>query len=79
MKNHDVQHQHLQHGMDEWARNNIVELDRGIFFESNTLDNIAALCFSPGQGVAQFQSAEQGLSLLICWTHTHNKIERIRK
>ena len=79
-KNVYVQHRHLQPGMVQWAQTQGVELDHGIFFEQKMNDNnIINLCFKPGQGVAQFCSEEQGLSLLFCYTCTLDKIERVCK
>jgi hypothetical protein len=77
-KNGDVHRRHLQFGMDKWARDNGVELDRGIYFEQKSVEDIVNLRFNPGQGVAQFKSAERGLSLLICRTRTPEEIERVR-
>ncbi len=42
------------------------------------MEDIVGLRFNPGQGVAQFKSAERGLSLLICRTRTPEEIERVR-
>ena len=77
-KNVDVQRRHLHYGMEQWAKSHGVELDRGIFFEQKSVDDIVNLCFNPGQGVAQFKSAERGLLLLICRTRTPEEIERVR-
>ena len=74
----DVHRRHLQFGMEKWARDNGVELDRGIYFEQKSVEDIVNLRFNPGQGVAQFKSAERGLSLLICRTRTPEEIERVR-
>ena len=78
-KNVNVQRRHLQYGMEQWACTHGVEIDRGIFFEQKSLDDIVNLRFNPGQGVAQFRSAERGLSLLICRTRTPDEIEKVRE
>ena len=78
-KNLDVQRRHLAYGMEQWARTHGVELDRGIYFEQKTIEDIVNLRFNPGQGVAQFKSAEKGLSLLICRARTPEEIERVRE
>ena len=65
--------------MDQWARAHGIKLDCGIFFEQKSIDDIVNLRFNPGQGVAQFCSAERGLSLLICRTRTPEEIERVRE
>lgn len=78
-KNLDVQRRHLAHGMEQWARMKGVELDRGIYFEQKSVEDIVNLRFNPGQGVAQFKSAEKGLSLLICRSRTPEEIERVRE
>lgn len=78
-RNLDVQRRHIAYGMGQWARNQGVEIDRGIYFEQKTVDDIVNLRFNPGQGVAQFKSAEKGLSLLICRSRTPEEIERVRE
>lgn len=78
-KNLDVQRRHLSYGMEQWARSNGVEIDRGIYFEQKTVEDIVNMRFNPGQGVAQFKSAEKGLSLLICRSRTPEEIERVRE
>ncbi len=64
--------------MDQWARAQGVTLDRGVFFEQMSMEDIVSLRFNPGQGVAQFKSAERGLSLLICRSRTPEEIKRVR-
>lgn len=76
-KNVDAQRRHLQFGMEKWACLHGVELDCGIFFKQKSLDNIVNLQFNPGQGVAQFRSAERDLSLFICRTRTPDEIEKV--
>ena len=78
-KNLDVQRRHIAYGMEQWARTHGVELDRGIYFEQKTIEDIINLRFNPGQGVAQFKSAEKGLSLLVCRSRTPEEIERVRE
>ena len=78
-KNLDVQRRHIEHGMEQWARKLGVELDRGIYLEQKTIEDIVNLRFNPGQGVAQFKSAEKGLSLLVCRSRTPEEIERVRE
>lgn len=77
-KNVDVHRRYLHFGMEQWARAQGVEIDRGVFFEQKSVEDIVNLRFNPGQGVAQFKSAERGLSLLICRTRTPEEIERVR-
>ena len=77
-KNTDVQRRHLHSGMEQWARAQGVEIDRGVFFEQKTIDDIVGLRFNPGQGVEQFKSAEWGLSLLVCRSRTPEEIEQVR-
>ncbi len=74
-KNGDVHRRHLQFGMEQWARTQGVKLDRGIYLEQKSVEDIVGLRFNPGQGVAQFKSAERGLPLLICRTQTPEEIE----
>jgi hypothetical protein len=47
-KNVDVHRRHLQFGMEKWAKAQGVELDRGIYFEQKTIEDIVNLRFNPG-------------------------------
>jgi hypothetical protein len=50
--------------MATWAYDNRGNIDIGIFLEKKTIDSIISLHFNPGGCVAQYRTAEQGISIL---------------
>ena len=56
-------------GMEKWGDNKRVEIDRSMYLEEDMLKAITQLQFKPsgsGAGVALAQSANKGLSMLVC-------------
>jgi hypothetical protein len=47
-----------------WAYDNRRNIDIGVFLEKKTIDSIISLSFNPGGCVAQYATAEQGISVL---------------
>ena len=47
-----------------WAYDNRCDIDIGVFLEKKTIDSIINLRFNPGGCVAQYATAEQGISVL---------------
>ncbi len=47
-----------------WAYDNRRDINIGVFLEKRTIDNIISLRFNPGRCVAQYATAEQGISIL---------------
>ncbi len=51
--------------MEEWGHKYRTEIDT-IFFEQKTVKDIINLRFNPGEGIAQYCTCEQGISILVC-------------
>jgi len=64
--------------MRQWARQNDVQLNRSIYFDKATMDDITKMEFGPGTPTAYLSMAEQGLSILICCPHMGNETADIR-
>lgn len=56
--------------MKEWAKWNDVQLNRGIYFDQATMDDIICLEFCPGKPTTYLNTVEHGISLLIFWPHS---------
>jgi hypothetical protein len=50
--------------MATWAYDNRRDINIGIFLKKKTIDSIISLRFNPGGCVAQYATAEQGISIL---------------
>ena len=67
--------------MEQWGKEKGVEIDMGMYLEDESLKAFAQLQFNPsgsGAGVALAQSADKGLSLLLCRPRTLAEVERLR-
>ena len=68
--------------MEKWRVKPVGEkIDQGMYLEDDTLKTFAQLQFNPsgsGVGVALAQSADKGLSILICRPRTVAEVERVR-
>jgi hypothetical protein len=51
--------------MEEWSHNYRTEIDT-IFFKQKTLKDVINLRFNPGEGIAQYQMAKRGITILVC-------------
>lgn len=74
----DAQRTQLVEEMQSWAKNNDVQLNRGVYFDKTTIDDIVKMEFCPGTPTAYLNTAEQGMSLLICRPRTGNETADIR-
>jgi hypothetical protein len=77
-KDVDAQRTQLLETMRGWARDHDVQINRSLYFDKSTLDDIARLDFCPGTPTAFLSTAEQGISLLICRPCTGNETADIR-
>ena len=71
----------IERRMEYWSKEKGVEIDLGMYLEDETLKAIAQLQFNPaggGAGVALAQSADKGLSILVCRPRSLAEIERVR-
>ncbi len=60
----DMFQQIITEDMSMWAYDNRCDIDIGVFLEKKTIDSIINLRFNPGGCVAQYATAEQGISVL---------------
>ncbi len=63
--------------MEEWGHNHCTEINT-IFFEQKTIEDIINLWFNPGEGIAQYRTCEQGISILVCHPRGIVETERLR-
>jgi hypothetical protein len=64
--------------MQMWTKQNDVQINLGINFDKTTMDDIVKMEFCPGTPTAYLNTAEQGMSLLICRPRTGNETADIR-
>lgn len=74
----DAQRTQLVEEMTDWAKKEEVVVNRGIYFDKSTMDDIVKMEFCPGTPTAYLNTAEQGMSLLICRPRTGNETADIR-
>ncbi len=55
------------------------EINKGIYFEKRAIDSIITLRFNPGECIAQYSTAKQGISILTCCARLAEEIETLRK
>jgi hypothetical protein len=71
----------IESRMEQWAKQRGIEIDSGMYLEDEALKALAQLQFNPsgsGAGVARAQSADKGLSILLCRPRTLAEVERVR-
>ena len=81
MKDLDTYRNKIERQMERWGKEKGVEIDLGVYLEDKSLKAIAQLQFNPsggGAGVALAQSADKGLSILLCRPRSLVEIERVR-
>jgi hypothetical protein len=67
----------LDKRMKEWLAQNGVEIDHGVFFAKDTIDNIVKVRPSPGDGHSTPKAAKNGVRILACLPRTQQDIESI--
>ncbi len=80
-KDFDLYRVEIESRMEGWSREKGVEIDSGMYLEDESLKVLAQLQFNPsgsGAGVALAQSADKGLSILLCRPRTLAEVERVR-
>lgn len=77
-KDVDAQRTKLLQEMRAWARSHDVQINRSLYFDKSTMDDIVKLEFCPGTPTAYLSTAEQGISILICRPRTGNETADIR-
>jgi hypothetical protein len=68
----------LEKKMREWSTLNGIEIDHGVFFSKETIEDIVKLRPNPGDGHPTLKTAERGVSILACLPRSQNEIETIR-
>jgi hypothetical protein len=61
-----------------WAYDNRRNIDIGVFLEKKTIDSIISLRFNPGRWVAQYATAEQGISVLAFRARSTQETETLK-
>ena len=80
-KDFDLYRIAIERRMEKWAKEKGVEIDLGMYLEDESLKAIAQLQFNPaggGAGVALAQSADKGLTILLCRPRSLAEVERVR-
>jgi hypothetical protein len=77
-KDVDAHRIQLMESMKEWARLKDVQINRGLYFDKATMEDIVKMEFCPGTPTAYLSTAEQGISLLVCRPRTGNETADIR-
>ena len=81
-KEYDTYRHELETVMMAWSRQQGIEIDKGMYLDNAPLESIAKLQFNPagtGAGVAVWESADKGLSILICRPKLLGEVERVRE
>jgi hypothetical protein len=65
-KVYDSYQDHITKAIISWCRTHIMERDKSIFLKQQFLDDLVKLRFNPGGPVAQYESADKGISMLVC-------------
>jgi len=68
----------LEKRMREWSTLNGTEINHGVFFSKDTIDDIVKLRPNPGDGHPTLKTGERGVSILACLPRSQNDIEAIR-
>ena len=55
-----------------------MERDKSIFLKQQYLDDLVKLRFNPGGRVAQYESADKGISMLVCQSLSAAEVENLR-
>jgi hypothetical protein len=64
--------------MKQWARSHDVQINRSIYFEKASMDDITKMEFGPGTPTAYLNTAEQGISILTCRPRMGNEAAELR-
>lgn len=75
MEDHSL---NLQQWMTGWAQQEGIKIDSGVFFTKDTIKDIVELRPNPAEGYASLQTAEIGVSILVCLPRSPTDIEALR-
>ena len=74
----DTQCTQLLEEMRAWARKNNVHINRSIYFDKALMDDFTKMEFGLGTATAYLNTAEQGVSILVCRPRAGNQIADLR-
>jgi hypothetical protein len=77
VKQVEIHRRQLQKLMEDWSHNYRTKINT-IFFKKKTLEDIINLRFDPGEGIAQYRTAERGITMLVCRPRGIEETERLR-
>ena len=77
-KHMEDQRLNLEKRMRQWSTLNGTEIDHGVFFSKETIEDIVKLKPNPGDGHPMLKMAECGVSILACLPRMQNEIEVLR-
>lgn len=64
--------------MTAWAKEYDKQINRGLYFDKATMNDIVKLEFCPGTPTAYLNTAKQGMPLLICCSQQETETSNIR-
>ena len=77
-KNTGARRHFIMKKLRQWSLDTNVPIDEGIYLDKKNIDDIAQLHLNPGQGIATFDSAEKGWSMLMCRPRSPAQIEKLK-
>ena len=79
MSKHTEDHRlNLNKCMKEWPAQLGIEINQGVYFSKDTIDDIVKLPPNPGDGYHALKTEEKGISILACLPQTQHEIESIQ-
>ena len=66
----------LKRKMEGWAKAKGIAIHKGFHLSKTALDDLVDLKFNPGGAVAVYESAEMGISLLLCLPKNSAEVEQ---
>ncbi len=74
-KAYDTYRDHIKKSIEMWCRKCNIERDKSIFLKQSFFDDLVKLCFNPGGPVAQYDSVDRGISMLVCQSLSAAEVE----
>ena len=74
-KAYDAYRDHLKKSIEMWCRKRNIERDKSIFLKQSFFDDLVKLRFNPGGPVAQYESVDKGISILVCRSLSAAEVE----
>jgi hypothetical protein len=74
----DHRMKNLYRKMAEWSKKTGIDINRGIFFPKDTIDDIVKLRFNPVGISATLTTCKKGISNLLCLPRTAGEIEALK-